>query len=807
VKTQSEIKRRLSLREFRQSSNVRPVGVPGERTISALQPIFDHVVGLDALLPPFPTRAHLTDVEWTELVLTVQQAAIVALDTAVSAGEHGSTLTKNRVFDAIAARWSPTFQHANATRTWDMKPESVITAWREIIERGIRFENLWHVVKRGGPLYRTERVGRRGYMVLLEPDAAEGWVAILERDSEYRRQPRCARLRLVDDPLPSRTSTILKYETAGEWRYNVVEIGEDSDKILRQLEAVRVTFDHVEFQKHLRRCRRVKQQVARRLLAEFRLDIDRATLRPRGRNAKGQLRFTLAFEAAPPHGRGAPRPTDEAAVNEALRLKRRWLRAHADEITGIGILRDLDQLDTGTSEDNPINEPIEIRSQCMKTRNKRYQAMNFWPTEVTGKDHKSERDIDYSEPEVETPILRTTSRRGRWFSFDGQPLVGRDIASSQYQIIALVTGDRALEARAPRMKREFAEETWVRAKRGAIVLPDAYRSPADTRLLAAGKVVLLQHGYNGTVGGIHRQLRSDPETYGPGFGEQADLRALINGSSLLQTINTFKAACREVANAAIRRNPYAGVVIRDPYDGSQIRWNPIRRGRPVNRAVRCWKCVKADQADVTAPHCRAHVADTAWVACSHDVHGTRAVCRQCSACGRCWKFIRTWEPVTVTDTKLSVMPPFGEPYPNGDYPVNEAKLRNVVQPCLVHALDAMYCSLVIEELARGGITDVIAIHDAWLVAHNDESGLVAALDRASRSWLLKLGTVYDDIAAYLAGTAFEPWWAGCRARWEERVERKDWPTFTSSRPVIYDEKVITSRKEETDGQVLAEGGP
>jgi hypothetical protein len=72
---------------------------------------------------------------------------------------------------------------------------------------------------------------------------------------------------------------------------------------------------------------------------------------------------------------------------------------------------------------------------------------------------------------------------------------------------------------------------------------------------------------------------------------------------------------------------------------------------------------------------------------------------------------------------------------------------------------------------------------------------------------LKLGTVYDDIAAYLAGTAFEPWWAGCRARWEERVERKDWPTFTSSRPVIYDEKVITSRKEETDGQVLAEGGP
>src|SRR5439155_378421 len=137
-----------------------------------------------------------------------------------------------------------------------------------------------------------------------------------------------------------------------EWRYNVVEIGAESEMTLRRLEATQVEFDVREFRRHISKCRRRKRRNADELLRKYQLDISRATLRPRGRNVRGELRWTLTFEPPPPRGRGVPWPTDAAALQDAKRLKRRWLKAHTDEVAGHGILRDLDRLDTGTSEGN-----------------------------------------------------------------------------------------------------------------------------------------------------------------------------------------------------------------------------------------------------------------------------------------------------------------------------------------------------------------------------------------------------------------------------------------------------------------------
>src|SRR5439155_8651535 len=134
------------------------------------------------------------------------------------------------------------------------------------------------------------------------------------------------------------------------------------------------------------KCQQTKELSGRQLYQKYRLDIGRATLRPRGRNVRGELRWTLAFEPPPPRGRGVPWPTEVAALEDARRLKRRWLRAHADEVAGRGILRDLDRLDTGTVYDNAAWNSLELRTRYTKTRNKRYQALDFWPTEVTGKD-------------------------------------------------------------------------------------------------------------------------------------------------------------------------------------------------------------------------------------------------------------------------------------------------------------------------------------------------------------------------------------------------------------------------------------
>jgi hypothetical protein len=476
------------------------------------------------------------------------------------------------------------------------------------------------------------------------------------------------------------------------------------------------------------------------------------------------------------------------------------LKAHADEVAGRGVFRDLSQLDTGTMDDNPLHTPIEICTQYTKTRNKRYQPLNFWPSEVSGKDLRTAADVDYPEPGKAVLVRRTRSRRGRWFTINGQNLVSRDIASSQYQIIAVVTGDPALEARASSMKREFAQELWDRAQRREITLSDTYRGPKDPVLVAAGKVILLRHGYNGTVGEIHRELKSDPDAYGLGFGTQSELRALIDRSTLLQSINAFKEACREVANVAIRRDPYAGVIFRDPYDGSTIRWNPIRRGRSVKHVVSCWKCSKAVPDAVLPSRCRTHSASVVWEPCTHDVHERKAPCRRCPICQRCCKIVSAWEPIRVTDAKLSVMPPAGLSNANGDYPVNEPKLRNLVQPCLVHVLDSMFASLVVDELARVGVTDVIAIHDAWLVSAEDEGALLSALDRAGRAWLLKLKSVYDDIAAYLTATPYEDWWGKCRKKWQERIDAEKWPNFVATRQVVHDEdEVIGPQNLKVDG--------
>src|SRR5262249_33389595 len=217
--------RRLSLKEYRSASETPPVGVPTASTVAKLWPVLDHIGGLDALVPPFPKRMHLSESDWAALVRTVQQAAVVAVDAAITAAERHGLLTKNCVFDALAARWSPAFRRADATRVWDMKPATVERAWREILACGINFNQLWKLVSRSQALYQTSQVGRRGYQIRLH-DVADAWVAIVARDPEYRRPELSARLRLANERLPSRVfdaeeRCVVRYETAGEWRYNL----------------------------------------------------------------------------------------------------------------------------------------------------------------------------------------------------------------------------------------------------------------------------------------------------------------------------------------------------------------------------------------------------------------------------------------------------------------------------------------------------------------------------------------------------------------------------------------------------------
>jgi hypothetical protein len=133
-----------------------------------------------------------------------------------------------------------------------------------------------------------------------------------------------------------------------------------------------------------------------------------------------------------------------------------------------------------------------------------------------------------------------------------------------------------------------------------------------------------------------------------------------------------------------------------------------------------------------------------------------------------------------TKIKVYVHEPVGLPNGKGKYPVDLKKLRNMVAPCLVHMLDALFAGLVIEELTKRGIRDVVSVHDAWMVAADAEPALLDVFDTAGEPWLRSLGPVYDDLNRSLKGTDYASWVQDCKATWKRRVAKEEWPWFRAT---------------------------
>jgi hypothetical protein len=123
--------------------------------------------------------------------------------------------------------------------------------------------------------------------------------------------------------------------------------------------------------------------------------------------------------------------------------------------------------------------------------------------------------------------------------------------------------------------------------------------------------------------------------------------------------------------------------------------------------------------------------------------------------------------------------------------VDEPKLVRRIAPGLIHMLDALYASIVISKLNELGVSDVVAIHDAFLVPVSARGYLSLAIDGARRPsiagagqpWLMRLGPFYEFFERYLAastreGQIVQQW----RERWQRRVAdceagKDTWPQF------------------------------
>jgi hypothetical protein len=237
---------------------------------------------------------------------------------------------------------------------------------------------------------------------------------------------------------------------------------------------------------------------------------------------------------------------------------------------------------------------------------------------------------------------------------------------------------------------------------------------------------------------IARTLETSWDEYGPGLGTTKNVELFLVDRELgFDEINEwYKPACIEIGRRAYRADKYAGVILTDPYDGAAVRWNPV--------AWEAKPCAGADE-------------------------------------------VRIYGKVPLTDLYTMTPGKTGKLYPRrswvraepneaGDYPVSRDKLYSMLGPCLTHMLDALFASLVIEELGRRGV-QVVSIHDSWIVPMDAADDLAQAVDAAGEPWLRKLRVVYDDIAKYLPTGKYAAWIRERKARWAARVACGDWPKF------------------------------
>jgi hypothetical protein len=675
--------------------------------------IFDHVAWERArpLADLIPHYKWLRDDDRASLARVAKQALAVALDAAVLAGERGRILTTNVIADALCARWSDNYRAAlettDALVSWDA-PEPVMSAGlRDLHRNGLLFGTLLKAAVSGvDGLYKTERNyikvrvkgGKgatrllwRGFKVTLIPgQLLDDFLMLMKADPSYRRPVPGRRVLLssataygdvIDEATERALSQgefegIIEHEgglvtspsrqVAAGRAYNASVVGPLGERVIKILESQRllvyvpsVASDVTEWE-----------------------------------SALGQI----CGRCANPQD---DKPHSDDPAHDHLRGMVNTHRPTRDQLKPC------------------MEEVVEIQSRFRKWI--RYYARDFWPTEVTTKETR----ID----EWSVGLLKKaeTTHRGRWFEArEGdtrKPLAGFDIVRSQLQLLAVLLGDRELEAIAPRFKEVAANR--------ARELFDLPADLTDRQLGAAIKQAVMTILYGSTPARAALVLRDDPRTYGPaGWMTPKMLVLLLNDPALhlRGVLKDFLPACQKVAEIAYAQDPAAGVVIPDPLDeGAYVRLNPVARRR-------------------------------------RRVAGNGA-----------YKIFANLPIGEASTGKYT-----------GDFPVDPKELRRGVAPNFTHMLDSLASSLVILRAHALGVHPIVAIHDCWVTGYGSILLLGIAIRDANAPWLKMLGPMYDFFLRYFDdpkhGDKKKSEWARrIRSQWEARVAAEEWPSFVFSK--------------------------
>jgi len=759
----------------------------------------------------------------SDLLAIERDALVIALDGAIQAGQDKRLFTHNLIFDAVAAAYSDWYRAARergpARVSWEMAPETLKFAWRDLLRNRIYLDKLIPVIYDGFDLYKVTKARDDGHADRYTVDLNGGsehlrdqfLTAIAEDGATggtYRRRSSLRRLRLacepetedpiVDEPQQDEDAgTDFDEEAAGATTqkvvagvaYNIATPGERSLDVIRTLEGARLFVNAKAVEAEYDRLRDLAESAFLEAREKYGVDLTKSTAKtPRtvidagtGKPRPGFYRSAWQRHLVKVLGR---RP-DRAKLSAVVTLGKKYAKFMGQALQLEAVMKRLLDFEAVLLLDK--HGEIEICTRYAKAVNRRYQAFDFWFSETSGKDQQSER-VNLGSADLTV----TKNRRGRLFragasttagelGFDligpRQEFIGVDVSGSQVQIFAVLLGLRQLEdkLRTESYKDIAAKRLWERHNdpRDSFTLPEGhdYADGSDSRLKEAAKSATMTWMYGSPPSKVVERLAESPDDFGAGLGAASNLLRFLRDDELqLDQIEArWKKACNRIAQRAWREDRYAGIVFTDPFDGAHVRWNPIR-----------WETQPITGVDNIRIRAKVPL----------DVRFEMVEKPAVSKKGKA--FIRRyWQPVWEPAKADQRLGPAGFP---GDFPVDRHKLATSFSPMFVHVLDSAFCGIVVEELKKLGVETIVAVHDAFYVPFDAVRKLEKAVKAASQKWFLLLGMpggVYDELERPLdkcmpptrgkkAGKCCghcARWICELRAIWKRRVEKEDWPEF------------------------------
>lgn len=715
--------------------------------------------------------------------VTAMQLITGTLDVAVVSGRYGHrrernthmepdeelqhvkrAVQRNTLTDAIMHRWS---DHARLARRdgrayalTQMTETTARNAWRDLRVNHIHVEVLWplitghtpgqrHPLFRARPSWMLKRQDVAGYDIELHDGPALEEFERLVGDDRYYKGSRVSHTWRLwidgeDPPLVDIHPPI-----CAERVFNKVTFGDRTESVRKIQENVRLLFDAGLF------------------VADYEANhTERLTLK---REIKVKFPTETPWE-------------DRTKEERELRYRAAKRQVFAWEFYSI-----YEQVTRLKKKD----DLVKIRSGFYKVLNRRWQPAHFWPMQVSNQ--KVAEEFRFTAEELKPGAMPNpdktaveVSQRDQWFlapdPINGaEPLISMDISASQTQIQAILLGIEDMEQDAvlsPRPhKVGLAERAWaahvadIAAGKGPLLI--GYTGPTDKRLIDMMKNLWMVLGYGSSVSNILWDQKKDPRTYGKGWRtvptllDYKAINAVLHEVPGYQARADFLNTCRAAGVAMMEENPYAGATVVDPLDNTEFKWN-----RPLMAAASLWlndweiTLVRpGEYGDERCPRCGG----------PSNLRGARLRCNNWKTCKVVWNA----EFVAGHDHKG-----------DGNLLLDGAKLRKMISPCIIHMLDSLFSSLVMEALVADGVTNFAGVHDCWYVPqtiyHTDgresEDGHVVvnrAIKDAGKPWLLALGPVYQWLLDNVGGEQIEE----AHRKWLARVERGNqgdqsaWPHF------------------------------